>query len=448
LKGFLDALQAHHSLLTVSEEVSPLYDVSSILHGLQNRAVLFQKVRGSSLRVAGNLYGTKSSIALGLGVSEDKLLDALQEAVRNPSQAKGKISTFRKGDWDFNEMADLSKLPILQHFDREAGRYMTASIVAARFPGSDSENLSFHRMLVISKNKVAARIVPRHLSQIGKESSGKIPVSVMLGPPPEVFVSASLQVQYGSSEYLIANKLSKERLELCSSELSDIAVPLDSEIVLEGTLDFGELVDEGPFVDLTGTYDEVRKQPVITFERMHYRRDSVYHAVLASSSEHSIFMGLPQELKIIDTLLKSIPKVRGINLTPASGGYFHCVVSIDKSNDGDGKTAIMNCFAASHPLKVVVAVDSDVNPFDLEEVEWALATRFQASNGIVVINGARGSSLDPSSGKLAVTSKLGLDATLPVKQDREKFAKASISVSPLAKSVLESFRSSASTGKN
>ena len=104
-----------------------------------------------------------------------------------------------------------------------------------------------------------------------------------------------------------------------------------------------------------------------------------------------MFMGLPQELKIRDALSKSIPKFRGINLTPAGSGYFHCVVSIEKSSDGDGKTAILNCFAASHPLKLVIAVDGDVDPFDLAAVEWALSTRFQAANGLIEVNGARGS---------------------------------------------------------
>jgi UbiD family decarboxylase len=173
---------------------------------------------------------------------------------------------------------------------------------------------------------------------------------------------------------------------------------------------------------------------------MRYRNDSVYQAVVASTEEHSLFMGLPQELKIRDALSKSIPGVRGINLTPSSGGYFHCVVSIDKSNDGDGKTAILNCFAASHPLKLVVAVDSDIDPCDLRQVEWALTTRFQADSGLVLLKGARGSSLDPSSGKTAVTSKIGLDATLPVKRDRSSYEKAVVKISPAVTSVLDSIR--------
>jgi 2,5-furandicarboxylate decarboxylase 1 len=440
LKEFLLALEEKRLIRKIPEVVSSSFDISSVLYSRQDQPFLFEKVRDSKFKVAGNLYGSEQTLSFGLGLdkSKRKLAEFAQDALSNPSSKKGKISSFEKSNWDYNGEADLTKLPILEHFDDEAGKYITAGIVAAKYPGTEDENLSVHRMLVVSKNKVVARIVPRHLNQIAKELGKKVPVSIIIGPPPAVFLSSSLQTSYGLSEYRIANKMMDQRLELVSSELSDVAVPRDSEIVLEGHLDYNEQVKEGPFVDLTGTYDQVRNQPVITIERMHTRADSVYHAIVASTREHALFMGLPQELKIREALSKSIPKVRGINLTPSGKGYFHCVVSIEKTNDGDGKTAIMNCFAASHPLKLVVAVDSDVDPFDLAQVEWALATRFQAERGLLVINGARGSSLDPSSEKLAVTSKLGLDATLSQNSERSKFKPAVIKSSQVARSVISS----------
>lgn len=441
MKEFLSSLQAIGLLNSIKDKISPDLEISSVLSELQDKALIFEKVEGSPLRVAGNLYSTRDRLELGLKLKHGDLLQNIEGAIRDPSSSTGIVRDFEKSDWSYNGPADLTKLPILKHFPNEAGRYMTAGIVIAKFPGSGSENLSFHRMLILSKNKVTPRIVPRHLNRISKESeTRKLPISIIIGPPPSVFLSASLQTEYGLSEYRIANKLAGNKLELMSSENSDIAVPRDCEIVLEGHIDFQETVEEGPFVDLTGTYDETRKQPVITLERMRYREDSVYQAVVASTLEHSIFMGLPQELKIRDALSKSVTKVHGMNLTPASGGYFHCIVSIDKSNDGDGKTAILNCFASSHPLKLVVVVDGDINPFDLSQVEWALTTRFQADKGIVLIKGARGSSLDPSSGKTAVTSKLGLDATLPLNQTRQKYEKATISHSQNVDSILSSFR--------
>ncbi|HYB03576.1 MAG TPA: UbiD family decarboxylase [Nitrososphaerales archaeon] len=436
MKEFLSSLKADESLTTINDKVSPEFQISSVLARYQERPFLFENVSGSSIKVAGNLLSTRKNVELGLGIEKGSLLSSLESAIRHPT-SKGHVSNFRRSEWAYSGEADLTKLPILAHFQNEAGKYITAGIVAVKYPGTDIENLSFHRMLVLSKNKVAARIVPRHLYQIAKETGGKVSLSVIVGPPPSVFVAGSLQVQYGQSEYEIANSLSGGNLKLVSSEQTGIAVPVDSEVVLEGVIDFTELTDEGPFVDLTGTYDDVRKQPVITFERMHCSSDAVYQAVVASTREHSLFMGLPQELKIREILLKAITKIRGINLTPAGSGYFHCVVSIEKSGDGDGKTAIMNCLAASHPLKLVIAVDSDVDPFNLEEVEWALSTRFQAATGLLQINGARGSSLDPSSAKSGVTSKIGLDATLPVSQDRKKFERAKITQSSATKTILD-----------
>jgi 2,5-furandicarboxylate decarboxylase 1 len=444
LREFLQALEKGGWLKTVDQPLSTDREIAAVLLAFEQEALFFRKVLDSRLALAGNLYCNRRNLALGLSTSSPKNFDVgniLMDAMRDPSSTIGNVAGFHGSEFDSHEDADLSALPILKHFDKEAGKYISAGIVAARFPGTDEENLSFHRMLVLSKDHVAARIVPRHLAKIARDSRGKkVPVSIIIGPPPPVFVAASLQIEYGVSEYRVANKLSNGKLRLMSSETNDIAVPVDSEIVLEGELDFDELAREGPFVDLTRTYDDVRSQPVIRLQRMHYNRDSVYQAVLASSAEHSLFMGLPQELKIREALSKSVPSTRGVNLTQASNGYFHCVVSIEKANDGDGKTAILNCFAASHPLKLVIAVDSDVDPFDLQAVEWALATRFQADRGIVVINGARGSSLDPSSAKTAVTSKLGLDATLPVNQEKTLFERAQITLSDRASSVISHLR--------
>jgi UbiD family decarboxylase len=446
LRDFLELLERKGLLEKVSIPLSTDREISSVLLAAEEQAFLFQRVKDFEMRVAGNLYCTKANLALGLGLSASStnydLSTLIGKAVRYPSESIGSVSGFQESEFDHNEEADLSKLPILKHFDKEAGRYITAGIVVAKSPESGEENLSVHRMLVLSKNKVVARIVPRHLARIASEMSPKsIPVSVVIGPPPSVFLSAALQIEYGTSEYRVASKLSGGKLNLMKCEHNDLAVPIDSELVLEGELMWNDLVDEGPFVDLTRTYDEVRKQPTITFRRMHFRNDSTYQVVVGSSREHSIFMGFPQELKILDSLSRAISKIRGVNLTQGGNGYFHCIVSLDKVNDGDGKTAIMSCFAASHPLKLVIAVDSDIDPFDLNEVEWALATRFQADRGLIVINGARGSSLDPSSSKSAVTSKLGIDATLPVNQDRAKFKRATISTSDLAKSIVEEIRS-------
>ncbi len=138
-------------------------------------------------------------------------------------------------------------------------------------------------------------------------------------------------------------------------------------------------------------------------------------------------MGLPYEAKIYDVVKGVVPKVKTVNLTSGGCGWLHAVVSIEKQTEGDGKNALMAAFGAHPSLKHVVVVDSDIDPTNPNDVEWAIATRFQADKGLVVIRNARGSTLDPSADQQnGTTTKLGIDATRTFSKPAEKFAKAKI----------------------
>jgi 4-hydroxy-3-polyprenylbenzoate decarboxylase len=403
--------------------------MAAIMHVAQDKSLHFTNVIGYQGTVAANVCPSKKNLTEALNVSEDKLLERISQAQSHPIEAK--MAGYDARNWDINTEPDLTKLPILTHYEGDKGPYITIGMVSARFPENREENLSVQRMLPIGRREVVARVVPRHLLEILKRKGGEIDVAVSIGLHPALMLGTSLQPPYGQGEYGIVNALMKGRLKLMECEESKVAVPMEAEIVLEGVLSSKKMVEEGPFVDLTGTYDAVRMQPTIRFTRMHMKKRAIYQALLPAGEEHKLFMGLPQELKIWDYLKRSIPGVRKVHLTSGGARYLHCVVSLDKSTNGDGKTAILNCFAASHALKLVIAVDSDIDPGDWDQVEWALATRFQADRGLVTIHGARGSSLDPSSGKTGLTAKLGLDATLPVDADRSAFMKGRVAKSKL-----------------
>lgn len=424
MRAYLDGLREKGVLVEVRESVSVKYEVASIMNRAQHAPMLFRKVRGYEAEVAGNLCTTKARLAEVLKVPEGELYNSIRKAMEDPLPVKRR--PYEPDHWDLNPDVDLRKLPILTHYRGEAGPCITAGVVAARFPDARVENLSIHRMRVLGAREVVARVVPRHLSQIASERGGEVDVAVSIGVSPTVFLATALQPPYRVSEYDVANALLGGELALMECEGVEASVPADAEIVLEGRLSMKRTAAEGPFVDLTGTYDEVRRQPTIRFVRMHLRQKPIYHAVVGAAAEHTLFMGVPQELKVWEYVKRAVPQVRGVNFTPGGCGYFHCVVSLEKATDGDGKTTILNCFAASHGLKLVIAVDNDIDPFDLNAVEWALATRFQAETGLIVVSGARGSTLDPSSAKKGVTAKLGLDATLPVGRSREAYRRGEI----------------------
>jgi UbiD family decarboxylase len=198
-------------------------------------------------------------------------------------------------------------------------------------------------------------------------------------------------------------------------------------MVFEGVIKHDELTDEGPFVDLTGTYDIVRKQPVVELIGMMRRKDAIYQAILPGGSEHKLLMGLPKEARMYDSISKAVPDVRGVRLTLGGACWFHAVVSIKKQTEGDGKNALLAALGGNPSVKHVVVVDEDINIDNAEEVEWAIATRFQGDADIIKVKKARGSTLDPSSDQEKIlTTKLGIDATIPWNKPREKFEKARI----------------------
>jgi 2,5-furandicarboxylate decarboxylase 1 len=199
-----------------------------------------------------------------------------------------------------------------------------------------------------------------------------------------------------------------------------LLVPAEAEWVLEGRLT-QELAAEGPFIDLTETYDIVRQQPVIEIDCITHRQDAIYQALLPGLEEHKLLMGMPREPTIY-AAVNAACRCTNVCLTPGGMSWLHAVVQIDKQGPDDGSLAITQAFEGHSSLKHVVVVDTDVDPFDPAQVEWAIATRFQADRDLLLFRDQPSSSLDPSAtqvpGQKARTAKMGLDATIPwVKRD-------------------------------
>jgi UbiD family decarboxylase len=304
---------------------------------------------------------------------------------------------------------DLSKLPIMHHFPRDAGKYITSGIVFSRYEGV--ENASIHRMQVLDDHRVAARLVEgRHTHVMLKRALANkenLPVAVTIGTHPAVTFASCTRVPTGMELPFAAELLGGElKVKQCSN---GVRVP-DAEIVLEGFIT-AELVEEGPFVDITGTYDPVRMQHVIEFTGMYTKPDFIYHGILPGGDEHKMLMGAPYEPKIYKAVA-GVTEVKNVVLTKGGCGYLHAVVQIRKSTQGDAKNAIMAAFAAHTSLKHVVVVDEDIDPGNLQEVEYAIATRVRGDRDVMVITGARGSSLDPCQCEDGTNVKIGVDATM------------------------------------
>jgi len=427
LRGFLQRLRGSGELLVWRDEVDIRYGVSRILKEHDGGpAILFESVKGHELRVVGNVVSKRDRLIAATGASSDvelykKLLDACSNPLRTKPSSDGAFMEV--------ELSSLKELPILIHYEGDGGPYITSGIVVARDPETDFQNASFHRMMVIDDKRLVLRIVPRHLYRIYEKyrSAGKdAPVAVMIGCHPAVMLAAASSPPYGVSELHVANRLLGGRLETAMLPEVGLEVERWCEVVLVGRLLRGEIHDEGPFVDITGTYDIVRKQPVMAVDRILVRSDAMYQALLPAGSEHRVLMGFFREA-LIWSYTSRVAEVKAVRLTKGGCGWLHCVISIRKATEGDGKNVILAAFAAHPSLKMVVVVDDDIDVDDPSDVEWAVATRFQADRDLVVIGRVRGSSLDPSADqRTLLTTKMGIDATRTLTKPSHHFERARI----------------------
>lgn len=397
--------------LVIREPVEVAYEVTRILLENQNRVVRFMDLNGGE--AVGNLYSTRESVCAALGIEPQELVPKLLRANAKPlPPSEVKAPGFND---KVSEKVDLTKLPIPKFYPKDGGRYITAGVAVSEFEGK--RNVSFHRLMLLDKGRFAIRLVPRHLYTMYKASLAKgkdLPVAFCIGLSPSLLLAAATSTDFLQDEMEIASALNQEctghPLEIAKLR-SGLVVPAQSEYVLEGRLT-AEMVEEGPFVDITGTYDDVRKQPAFKVDRVYMRRDPIFQIVLPGGLEHYLLMGLPREPAIFKSVNQVVPLVHGVRLTEGGCCWLHGVVSITKNKEGDAVNAIMAAFTGHPSLKKVIIVDQDVDIYDDRQVEWAVATRFQAHRGLVVVKNAAGSSLDPSAE--GTTSKMGIDATKPL----------------------------------
>lgn len=409
-RNFVESIE----IIKTKKEISKNLDLAGLLVAASEKPI-WAKVKDSDFDAVCNVFSTRELVSKCLGCKKEELIPKLVHALNNPKKPKlvetGPILE-NKSD------PNLDRLPIPIHAEKDGGPYIASAIVVAQDP-IYGRNLSFHRMMVVGKDKVVARILDRHLQQFINRAGGELDVAIIIGAPINVLLSAAISTEIGKDELEYANALS----ELKTVKLSNgIEVPADCEFAFEAKIT-KELHDEGPFIDLTLTYDIVRKQQVIKLTKMYHRNNALFHVLLPGGPEHKVLMGMPREPTIFNKV-NQVCKCKGVNITPGGCSWLHAVVSIEKKNNDDGKKAIEAAFSGHKSLKQCVVVDDDVDIYNPMEVEWAIATRFQGDKGLVIKENELGSSLDPSADpETNKTTKIGIDATVPTER-KEDFQKA------------------------
>jgi len=420
-RSFLEQLERDGELTRIGKEVSTEYEMAGIIDALGEKPVFFEKVKESGIPVVAGLVSSKELIARALNMKKEQLLHKLSSAIENPLPP----DVVEKGECQeiVEKTVDLTKLPIMRYTEKDGGKYIASAIAVIKDPEL-GRNTCFHRLMLLDKTKFVARIVEERGTDTAlKKSGGELDIAMCIGNSTAVLLAAATSLPKGVDEMGMANVLEKTELVKCKT--IDVEVPRDCEIVLEGRIT-KETASEGPFLDLTGIVDKVRQQPVIEIKGITHREKPIYQTILAGRNEHKFLMGMPKEPTIFNEVNK-VCECKDVYITPGGCSWLHAVVQIKKKNPDDGKKAIKTAFEGHRSLKHCVVVDDDINIYDQNDVEWAVATRFQADKAAVILPNQRGSSLDPSGdlteGKKARTCKLGLDATIPFKETGKGFEK-------------------------
>lgn len=418
--GFREMLRG---VQVVDELVSVRHEMLERSMASEHRPLLLTNVKESpGHRAALNIID-RHRLCDSFGVEPGELIDILAWAMKNPSEPVLVGAPEAPVLENTMEKVDLSTLPIPWHYPEDGGRYQSASMIIAQYGGT--RNASFHRQLLRDATHTVSRFVPRHLRTMTDnaiESGDEIPIAVVNGPDPVVLLAGAMSFDEPLDELRVAAALHERfyNSPLRNVELSNgVAVPADSEYAMEARITL-QTDREGPYVDITGTLDHVRLEPVIEYDAIHHRDSPVFHALIPAGLEHKTLMGLPRA-PTIKAAVSEVVTCTDVYLTEGGCGWLSSVVQIVPKQKGDGVQAIYAALDGHRSMKQVIVVDEDIDVTDPARVEWALMTRWQPDRDTVILSSQKGSSLDPSRDEDGTTSKIGMDATLDPSIDRSSF---------------------------
>jgi 2,5-furandicarboxylate decarboxylase 1 len=410
LREFLEALPAEE-LQRLDGKVE-LGDVAAALEG-NPRAVWFTR-----LELAGNVTGSRSRLARAFGTTPRELLQEVLRRLRN----EGEIVEVRQAAAQevVEREPDLTALPVHLQHGLDGAPYISASVDFTKDEERGVTNVGMRRLMLRGRREAGVDLnAPsdlRAIYQARVKRGERLPIAFVVGSHPIDQVAATMRLP-GDELALIA-ALRGEPLPVVRCKTSDLLVPADAEYVLEGYLDErGYAEPEGPYGEFLGYYGALKTNPVFHLTAVTRRRDAVFQTATISGrtlarTDTAQLNALRAEVGVWRSLETATRGVKAVYATPSSGGAFNVRVSLEARAPGEARNAIAAVFASLVNVKHVFVVDPDVDVYSDEQIDWALATRFQADRDLVVEGGFRAIPLDPSLRGAATGAKAGFDMTV------------------------------------
>ncbi|MGM8366243.1 UbiD family decarboxylase [Virgibacillus sp. W0181] len=422
LRTYLDYLRKKDDLLEINDEISTKYEIVALTRqssDIEGPALLFNNVKGYDYPVLSGLFGAERRVSEAFGVSTSEFHNFYVENERKvikPTLVEDAPcqEIVLKGD-----DIDLTKLPILTHYERDGGAYVTAGLQMSKNPDTGERNVSIHRMLLLGKDKLTVYAPPgRHLGRIiqRNEDNGEgTEIVTAIGNAPALSIASQARVPMGYDEIDVAGGLLGESVPMTKCVSLDQEVPAYTEIVIEGKTIPHERAMDGPFGEYPGTYSRAAEAPVLQVTAITMRKKPFYTNALTGMpmTENHWMMKPAVQALAFEEAYKICPEVVDLNVTNGGTTRHHIIVSIKKRHESEARNLIAGLLAGPIGVKLVVVVDEDIDVHDTEMVEWAVNNRFQAGKDLVVIPNLYSPTLDPSAPAHRASDKMGMDATAP-----------------------------------
>jgi 2,5-furandicarboxylate decarboxylase 1 len=436
ITDYLDNLKKHYpeEVVTIDDEINPAsFEATAILRHLELAGkyplVYFThplnlKGEVSKVPLVTNVFASRQRCALALGLhpEQSKLPLALEYGQREASPLPAKIVS--KNEAPVKEVVkradeiDLREFPIVKHHEMDLGPYIDMTPIMCD-PQSGAYNAAFLRTMYKAPRQLALYMSPRHNWEIvrrNEEHDRPTPVVIVVSHHPAFFLGTLNNAAFEVNDYEVIGAIMGQNLRVTSSETwgEDFLVPADADIVVEGEVMPGLREIEAPFGEWTGYYGPQRLSWVIEVKAITHQGNPIFQDVFVGHTDNRILGTIPKEGSIYNRIKGFTPNIKGVHLPLSGAGRLSCYISIDKKAPGESKQAALIALSTNVFIKHVVVVDADIDPYNEEEVLWAVATRVQADRDIDLLREIPSTNLDPSMTGEAISTKVIIDATKPV----------------------------------
>jgi len=421
LRHFLSAYRRDYpeDMLILGESVQDGQELTALVWQLaaqgRHPVLLAPQVWGVDVAVVTNLFASRERIGRMLGCTAREIHAHYHARSSNLLPPEVLANGPVLDEVAHGDAVNLSKLPMLRHFETDRAAYITNAVIVAEDPATGRGNLSYHRSMRHSDTELATSLHSRgHLWRLQQAAAARgepLPVAMVIGAHPLFMLAAAARVPFGTDERQVAGGLFGAPLQCVRTPRHGLLVPAHAEFVLEGVIDPQAKVEEGPFGEFTGYSSHRSTNHLLRVQTVMRRRDAMLVDVVGGNSAEHLNLGrVPRESEMVVKLKDRFPSVTAVHY-PSSGTHFHAYVALKQARDGEARQVMLGLLGWDPYLKTVIAVDEDVDVTRDEEVLWALAAHFQPHRDILVVDGLPGSALDPSATASGTTSRMGLDAT-------------------------------------